>query len=123
LDVSKKLLYDFHYGYIQPKYGTNVQFLFTDTDSLMYHIQTSDFYKDISQDVESMFDTSNYLKGHKSGIPIGKNKKKIDMFKDEAGGKQIIKFVGLRAKLYSYKMDDSIEKSANKLTKQHETNV
>jgi len=71
----------------KPKYGTNAQFLFTDTDILMYYIQTDDFYKDISQDVESVFDTSNYLKGHKSGITTGKNKKKIGMFKDEAGGK------------------------------------
>lgn len=109
LDISKTLMYDFHYGYIKPKYGTNAQLLFTDTNSLMYHIQTNDFYKDISQDVESMFDTSNYLKGHESSIPTGKIKKKIGMFKDEAGDKQIIEFVGLHTKLYSYKMDDSIE--------------
>jgi len=67
-----------------------------------------------------MFDTSNYFKGNKLSIPTGKNKK-IGMFKDEAGGKQIIEFVGLRAKLYSYKMDDSIEekkcKGINKITR------
>ena len=50
-----------------------------------------------------MFDTSNFDKNHSSGIQ-GKNKKVPGMMKDEAGGKIIEGFVGLRAKLYSYKM-------------------
>src|SRR5271154_5810556 len=78
--------------------------LFTDTDSLAYEIKTKDFYADISNDVESRFDTSDYPKDHPSGIKTGINKKVIGMFKDEAGGKQIEEFVGFRAKLYSYKM-------------------
>ena len=121
LDISKTLMYDFHYEYIKPKYGVKAKLLFTDTDSLMYHIKTEDFYEDISGDVEARFDTSNYPKEHSSGIPTGKNKKVIGMFKDEAGGKQITEFVGLRAKLYSYKMDDSKEekkcKGINKATR------
>ncbi len=56
-----------------------------------------------------MFDTSNYLKDHPSKIPPGKNKKVIGMFKDEAEGKIIQGFVGLRAKLYAYKMLDGKE--------------
>ena len=48
LDISKSLMYDFHYGYILPKYGKNQKLLFTDTDSLCYEIETEDFYKDIS---------------------------------------------------------------------------
>ena len=72
------------------------------------------FFKDISEDVELMFDTSNFPKEHSSGIPFGKNKKVIGMMKDEAGGKIIEEFVGLRAKLYSYKMlEGKEEKSAN----------
>lgn len=106
LDLSKILMYDFHYNYIKPKYGEKAQLLFTDTDSLCYEIKTKDFYKDIAPDVKSMFDTSNYPKDHKSGITTGVNKKVIVMFKDEAGGLQIIEFVGLRAKLYSYLVDD-----------------
>ena len=106
LDLSKTLMYDFHYNYIKPKYGENAQLLFTDTDSLMYEIRTGDFYKDISPDVEKMFDTSNYPKEHESGIKTGLNKKVIGMMKDECGGKQIEEFVGLRAKLYSYKIDE-----------------
>ena len=101
LDLSKTLMYDFHYNYIEPKYGSHVKLLITDTDSLEYEIETEDFYKDISLDVETMFDTSNYPKNHESGIPTGKDKKVIGMFKDECGGKQTKEFVGLRAKLYS----------------------
>ncbi|CAH3172567.1 unnamed protein product [Porites lobata] len=89
LDLSKTLMFDFHYNYIKDKYDTKSDLLFTDTDSLMYQIQTEDFYKDISNDVETKFDTSNYPQSHPSGIPTGLNKKVIGMFKDEVAGKQI----------------------------------
>jgi len=105
LDLSKTLVYDFHYNYIKPKYGDAAKLLFTDTDSLCYEIQTEDFYSDISADVESRFDTSEYpTEFIAKGFPVGKNKKVIGMFKDEVMGKQIEEFVGLRAKLYSFKM-------------------
>ncbi|PFX14621.1 hypothetical protein AWC38_SpisGene21206 [Stylophora pistillata] len=109
LDLSKTLMYDFHYNFIKPKYEDRAKLLFTDTDSLCYEIQTEDFYKDISSDVECLFDTSNIPKDHPSGIPTGVNKKVVGMMKDEAGGKIIEEFVGLRAKLYSYKMFDGKE--------------
>ena len=109
LDLSKTLMYDFHYNYIKQKYGDKAKLLFTDTGSLMYEIQTEDFYKDISADVKRRFDTSDYPPNHPSGIPSGFNKKVIGMFKDEAGGKVIDEFVGLRAKLYSYKMFEGEE--------------
>ena len=104
LDLSKTLMFDFHYNYIKKKYGDKAKLLFTDTDSLMYEIQTEDFYEDIKGDVKDRFDTSDYPSNHPSGIPTGCNKKVLGMFKDEAGGKIIDEFVGLRAKLYSYKM-------------------
>ena len=109
LDLSKTLMYDFHYNYIKQKYGDKAKLLFTDTDSFMYVIQTEDFYKDISVDVKHRFDTSDYPPDHPSGIPSGFNKKVLGMFKDEAGGKVIDEFVGLRAKLYSYKMFEGEE--------------
>ena len=105
LDISKTLMYEFHYEYIRPKYGNKAKLLLTDTDSLMYEIQTEDFYLDISPDVSLMFDTSNYPKEHASGIERGVNKKVIGMMKDEAGGEIITKFVGLRAKNYSFVLD------------------
>ena len=108
LDLSKTLIYDFHYNYIIPKFGKKQKLLFTDTDSLCYEIETDDFFADIADDVEEMFDTSNFEKNHPSGIQ-GKNKKVPGMMKDEAGGKIIEEFVGLRAKLYSYKMFEGKE--------------
>ena len=109
LDLSKTLMYDFHHNYIKRKYGDKAKLLFTDTDSFMYEIQTEDFYNDISTDVKHRFDTSDYPPDHPSGIPSGFNKKVLGMFKDEVGGKVIDKFVGLRAKLYLYKMFEGEE--------------
>ena len=63
-----------------------------------------DFYKDIANDVEKNYDTSNYT--CERPLPIGKNKKKIGLIKDELGGKIMEEFVGLRPKCYSYLMDD-----------------
>lgn len=107
LDLSKTLMYDFHYNYIKSKYADDAMLLFTDTDSLAYEIKTDDFYADIAGDVKRLFDTSDYPVDHPSGIKTEVNKKVIGMFKDEAGGRQIEEFVGLRAKLYSYKMFES----------------
>ena len=109
LDLSKTLMYDFHYNYIKQKYGAKAKLLLTETDSLMYEIQTEDFYKDISGDVKDRFDTSDYPPNHPSGIPSGFNKKVLGMFKDEVNGRYIEEFVGLRAKLYSYKMFEGEE--------------
>ena len=109
LDLSKTIMYDFHYNYIKPKYGNKAKLLFTDTDSLMYEIETEDFYKDISEDVRDRFDTSDYPENHPSGIPTGINKKVLGMFKDEVAGKNIKEFVGLRAKLYSFITEEGEE--------------
>ena len=109
LDLSKTLMYDFHYNYIKPKYGDKAKLLFTDTDSFMYEIETEDFYKDISGDVKDRFDTSDYSENHPSGIPTGINKKVLGIMKDEAAGKIIKEFVGLRSKLCSFIMDDGGE--------------
>ena len=109
LDLSKTLMFDFHYNYIKNKYGKKAELLFTDTDSLMFHIKTDDFYKDINPDVQDKFDTSDYPSIHPSGILTGVNKKVIGVFKDEVAGKQITHFVGLRPKLYSYKVEDKKE--------------
>ena len=106
LDISKTLIFDFHYNYIKPKFKEKAKLLFTDTDSLCYEIETEDFFQDISQDVKEKFDTSNFPKIHPSNIPTGVNKKVIGMMKDEAGGKIIEEFVGLRPKLYSFKMHE-----------------
>ena len=106
LDLSKTLMFDFNYNYIKKKYNNRSELVFTDTDSLLYHIHTDDFYKDISCDIQDKFDTSDYPLNHESGIQTGVNKKVIGMFKDEVAGRQITHFVGLRPKLYSFKVED-----------------
>ena len=106
LDLSKTLMYEFHYDYMKPKYGSKVQLCYTDTDSFVYEIDTEDFYRDISEDVEVMFDTSNYSEKDNRPLPIGKNKKVIGLPKDELGGKIMTEFVALRAKMYAYRMLD-----------------
>ena len=58
-----------------------------DTESFVYEIETKDFYRDIANDVEKRFDTSGYSKDDNRPLPIGKNKKKIGLMKDELGGK------------------------------------
>ena len=80
--------------------------MFTDTDSLLYQIHTDDFYHNISHNILEKFDTSDYPTNHRSGIPTGVNKKVIGMFKDEVAGKQITHFIGLRPKLYTFKIED-----------------
>ena len=109
LDLSKTLMFDFHYNFIRKKYSNKAELLFTDTDSLMYLIQTDDFYHDIKKDIKRNFDTSDYEVNHPSGIKTGVNKKVIGKFKDETAGKQITHFVGLRPKLYTFKVEDKGE--------------
>ena len=89
--------------------------MFTDTDNLAYEIQTEDFYEDIANDIQARFDTSEYPINHPSGIKTGINKKVFGMLKDEAAGKQIDEFVGLRAKSYSYNTQVMSIKSAKEL--------
>jgi len=64
LDISKTLMYDFLCNYMKQKYGENCKLLLTDTDSLMYQIETEDFCWVISKDVEKYFDTSNIQENH-----------------------------------------------------------
>ena len=115
LEISKILMYEFWYNYMKPKYGNNVKLCYMDTDSLKMNIKTEDFYKDISNDVEKRFDTSNYEVNRP--LPTGKNKKVIGLMKDELGGKIITEFVTLRPKTYSYLTDDCKEDKKAKGTK------
>ena len=119
LDISKTLMYEFWYDYIKPIYVDKAKLFYTDTDSLVIYIKTEDFYKDIANDVERLFDTSNYNKKDDRPLPIGKNKKVIDMFKDEIGGKIMTEFCALRAKTYVYKLDDDTEMKKAKSTKKY----
>ena len=63
LDLSKTLMYDFHYNYIKKRYGDRAKLLFTDTDSLTYGIETEDVYKDFWND-KGMFNKATIQKTH-----------------------------------------------------------
>ena len=96
LDISKTLMYEFWYDYIIPKYGDRVQLCYMDTNSFVIHIITEDFYKDIANNIERWFDTSNYDENDERPLPRGMNKKVIRLFKDELGEKFMKVFVGVR---------------------------
>ena len=114
LDLSKIVMYEFHYDYMKSKYdGENLKLCYMDTDSSVYEIKTEDFYADIADDVPARFDTSGYMGSlSNSGsaglipdrpLPISLNKKVIGLMKDELGGATMTEFMALRPKLYSYK--------------------
>ena len=105
LDISKTLMYEFWYDYIKPKYGDKARLCYMDTDSFIMYIKTDDF-KDISNDIDKWFDTSNFSKNDNKPLEIGKNKKVIGKFKDELVEKIMIEFCALRAKAYSFLTDE-----------------
>ena len=115
LEISKILMYEFWYDYMKPKYNDNVRLSYMDTDSFIMNIKTNDFYKDIANDVENRFDTSNYEVNRP--LPTGKNRKIIGLMKDELGGKINTEFVTLRPKTYSFLTDDGKEDKKTKGTK------
>ena len=137
LDISKILMFDFHYQTIKEKYpGDKSTLCFTDTDSFLYKIKTDDIYMDMLNDFQ-MYDFSDYADDHPcfSGLPPetvehikSTNKKTVGKFKDEEKGIAITEFIGIRAKCYSYKRIDGqcrkklkgIKKSVVKQTIQHE---
>ena len=94
LDLSKTIMYEFHYDYMKRKYPKDeLKLCYMDTNSLIYCIKTEDFYKDIADDAETRFDTSGYVPDRP--LPVGKNKKVIGLMKDELGGEIMKEFVSL----------------------------
>ena len=111
-------MYEFHYDYIGPKYGSKVNSCYMDTDSFVYEVETEDFYRDIAKGMEKRFDTSGYSKDDSRPLPIEKNENVIGLMKDKLGGKIMTEFVALRAKMYAYrKMDKGVEEKRCKGTK------
>ena len=115
LDISKILMYEFWYDCMKPKYNDKVKLCYMDTDKFIMSIKTNDFYKDIANDVDKRFDTSDYEVNRP--LPTGKNKKVIGLMKGGLGGKIITEFVTLRPKTYSYLTDDGKEDKKAKGTK------
>ena len=123
LDLSKHLMYDYYYNHLKVKYADRVKLLYTDTDSVIVHVQTDDLYKDMLESA-AIYDTSNYPADHP--LFSTANKKVIGKFKDELGGKVMTEFVGIRPKMYSYTGEESgkrakgVKKSVLKKTITHD---
>ena len=60
LELSKIVTYEFQYDYVKPKYVKKVKLCYMDMDSFFVYIKADDVYKDIVEDLETRFDTSNY---------------------------------------------------------------
>ena len=101
--------------YVKPKYCEKVKLCYMDTGSFIVYIKIDDIYKDIAEDVETVFGTSNYKLD--TPLPKGKNKKLIGLMKDKLGRKIKTKFVGLEVKTYSYLIDDGSEDKKAEATK------
>ena len=120
LDISKTLMYKFWYGYLKPKYNDKVKLCYMDTGSfIIIIINTEDFYKDIANDVERWFDTSNYDKNDKRPLPVGKNKNVVGLFKDELGGNIMLEFIANGSKTYAYLLNDDSETKKAKGVKRY----
>ena len=98
LEISKILMYRFHYEHVLARYGDKAALLFTDTDSLCYSIETPDLYKDMEAMLD-IFDTSNFEVGH--ALRRKDNENVLGKFKSETGSLAPSEFVGLRPKMYS----------------------
>ena len=116
LDLSKIVMYEFHYDYMKPKnHNKSLALCYMDTDSLIYSIETDDFYKDIAEDVKDRFDMSGYNPDRP--LPIGLNKKVIGLMKDELGGEKMTEFITLRQKMYAYKTGSAESKKCKGIKK------
>ena len=119
LELSKSLMYEFHYDYIKNKYSNKLGILFTDTDLLMYEITTEDIYKDFNS-IKEMFGFSNYLA--KSKYSNNSNKLVTGKMKDETCGVAIEELVQLKPKLHSLLIDNS-DNSEHKKAKHVNRNI
>jgi hypothetical protein len=98
LDLSKLLMYNFHYNVFVAKYQERSKLLYTDTDSLLYWVHTQNFYSDL-RGIAHEFDLSDYPE--ESNLKSSTNAKVLGKMKDECNGKAAIEFLGLRSKMYS----------------------
>ena len=111
LELAKKKIYEFHYDFMKQLYpdSKKLKLAYTDTDSFIYQIFTEDVYEDLKPIIHApsraveLFDTSDYPEDNPYGIKLV-NKKVLGAMKDECSGKIMTKFIGLRAKCYSFEM-------------------
>jgi len=108
LELSKETMLDFHYNIMKKRYHDKATLLYTDTDSLVYHIKTNDFYNDMWS-MKEHFDMSDFS-GALSKWNDQTNKKVLGKFKDESPNKVIAHFAASKPKVYGF---ESIEIDPN----------
>ena len=104
LDLSKTLVYRFHYEYMQRTVGESSKLMYTDTDSLIYEVRGFEMYEAMKRDLHE-FDTSDYAEANHPGMP-GANKKVVGLMKDECNGNVMLEFVAIRSKMYGVRIED-----------------
>ena len=101
LELSKLLMYRIHYGHFQAVYGRMARLIYTDTDSLVYHIESDNILADCFEHREDVFDMSTLPQT--SPYYDARNKDVPGFLKIETGAEIVTEFVALAAKMYSYK--------------------
>ncbi|KYM90050.1 hypothetical protein ALC53_01878, partial [Atta colombica] len=96
---SKVCLYEFHREYMSPMYRDKCKIMYTDTDSLIYHIECDDVYKNMKHDI------ARYERLSSRQRVWYANKKVLGLMKDENNGAIMAEFVGLRVKMYIMRVD------------------
>lgn len=117
LELSKLHLMKIHYNHFIPTYGIfRLKLCMTDTDSLLYLIETKHLYEELKK--MNIIDFSNYPPSN----PYHNSEHQGELFlmKDEAGGSPINSFVGLRAKSYSIEFSDLTNKVTGKGIPKHQ---
>ncbi|XP_050531437.1 uncharacterized protein LOC126900047 [Daktulosphaira vitifoliae] len=107
LEISKTIIYDFHYNFMKKMYGDKCKLVYTDTDSLCYEIQMVDVYDDMKKNI-SKFDASNYDPNNVYGCRLS-IKKIIGLMKDEMGGKILNEYIGICSKTYMMRSGKEIK--------------
>ena len=116
LELSKMVLHDYWYNVLKKEYASKIQLLFTDTDSLCYHVETENIYEDMKVR-NTYYDFSEYPPDHPNFDSA--NKKVPLKFKDVSNGCAIAEFIGIKPKCYSWKYADGNEEQKNKGIQSH----
>ena len=109
LELSKWLMYEFHYNFIKKHF--DAELLFTDTNSLTYEIKSDDVYEEFFER-KHLLDFTNI--SNDSKFYDSQNEMVVGKTKDEDKGILINRFVGLKSKMHSMLSDDGKESNTAK---------
>ena len=114
LEFAKKYMYHLHYDIFKRKFNEDIKLIYTDTDSLIYHINTDNLLGDLN-DLRGIMDFSNYPSNH--FLYDNSNEKVVGKLKDEMGGKNIDSITVLKSEMYCIKVGDTEKKAAKGVQK------